>query len=290
MAEETEKTTEELETETTETEEKTAEDSRESVIDKIKEKVSSFFSGDKEEEAETVEVPPDFAKAVKELGWSDEDLADFTKDYTVEELEEMIPALLGEDTDEGSDETSEKEEEKTKEGKEQKAEKKQVEKSQEDERIQKLLDRIEALEKAQGKSKEDDKQRELVNLVSKASQTFDEASKEFEVFGKTEDLPKFPDGRVIPTSPQMKARSKVWDMAYRLQSTGLDFDNAMSTALNAFKGENLAKDIHRKVVKELKDKEKRLGGKRTSHESSTNVATGADVIRQVARKHGRDIL
>ena len=289
MSDEVKETVEDvnLETENTEQEEET--ESKESVVEKIKDKISSFFGGGAEEEEE-VELPIGFAEATHELGWDDDEIIEFAKDYSLEELEEMIPFLIGEDSEE-SDETSEQDKDtKDKEVPEKKTDKKKDEDSQEDERIQKLLDRIEALEKAQGKSKEAEKEQETVNLVNRASQMFDEASEELEVFGKTEDLPKFPDGSIIPSSPQMKARSQVWETAWLLKEAGMDFDKAMSISLNSYKGENLKKEIHKKVIKDLKNKEKRLGGKRTSHETVTESLSGPDVIRQVARKHGKEIL
>jgi len=39
----------------------------------------------------------------------------------------------------------------------------------------------------------------------------------------------------------------------------------------------------------LKDKEKRLSGKHTSHESASVIKYGPDVIREVARRAGREI-
>jgi hypothetical protein len=194
----------------------------------------------------------------------------------------MIPSLVVDNSSEEEDNSTKGEETNTPEKDE-----KKVEDSQEDERIQKLLDRIDALEKAQGAVEEQTKAQEHKNLVQKASQMFDEASKEFEVFGKTDELPTFPDGRLVPNSPQLKARSEVWKYASVLHKSGVDFDEAMSVSMNAFKGKNLATDVKRSVIKDLKKNESRLSGKRTSHESQ-NVATyGPDVIKQVMAKHGR---
>lgn len=280
MSEEIQETVENKETEETEVKEP---ESKESIIEKIGKKISNFVNGEETEEVAEVKIPEDFSKAALELGWKNDEISEFAKDYTEEELLEMIPALIGEDSEE-SEESSNTKEETPKEPKE-----KRVEDSQEDERIQKLLDRIEALEKAQEADLEDGEKQELANMVKRASKIFDGASEEFEVFGKTEDLPKFPGGQVIPTSPQMKARSEVWDMAYRLESTGLDFENAMSVAMNAFKGKNLAKDVQRKLIKDLKNNETKLGGKRTSHTSGKVAKTGIEVIEEVARRHGVEI-
>ena len=255
-------------------------ESKESVISKIGGMVKNFVSGDSEvDETKGKIIPEEFTEAATKAGWTEDDITEFTSDYTDEELKEMIPSLIVEDSKElenPADKIPEKVE-------------KKVEDSQEDEKTQKLLERIEALEKTQGKSQEETEQQKLKGLVHQASQMFDETSKEFEVFGKTEELPTFPDGRIVSTSPQMKARNEVWDLAFTLHKSGMDFDSAMSVSLNAYKGKNLAKDVKRSIIKDLKQHEKKLSGKHTSHESTSTVEYGPDVIREVARRAGRDI-
>lgn len=274
------------EEEVLEEEKKEEPESKESVLKRIKDKIVAYTTGKEkeEEDTQTVTVPEDFSKAAAVLGWSETDVQDFAKDYTEAELKEMIPALLGEDS-EKSETSSGTEKETSKETKV-----KKEEDSQEDERIKKLLDRIEALEKAQGESQEERQEQEIVDSARRASRVFDDTSKDFEVFGKTDELPKFPDGRLIPTSPQMKARNEVWNLAMQLNGKGMDFDNALSVSLNAYKGKNLSQVVKRNVIKDLKKNEQRLSGKRTSHESQAQITNGADIIRAVARKHGRDIV
>lgn len=260
-------------------------ETKESVLSKIASKVKNFVSGDTEEE-EVREVPADFKEAGNKLGWSDEDIDKFASNYTDEELKEMIPSLVVDNSSEEEDDSTKGDETNTPEKDETKDED-----SQDDEKIQKLLkpylDRIDALEKAQGVVDKQNKEQERKNLVQKASQMFDEASKEFEVFGKTDELPTFPDGRLVPNSPQLKARSEVWKYAGVLHKAGVDFDEAMSVSMNAFKGKNLATDVKRSIIKDLKKNESRLSGKRTSHESSNAATYGPDVIKQVMAKHGR---
>jgi len=274
-----EETTDEVIEESEDTTEET-EENKPSILDVIKNKIKSFTNKDEETEEVATVVPDDFSKAALNKGWSGEDVKEFAKDYTEAELVEMIPALLSEDTDDGSDETSDMFEETE-------TEETEEEDSQEDEKTKKLLERIEALEKAQGKSQEEDEKQELIGFIRTASQAFDEASKEFEVFGKTEDLPKFPDGRLIHTSPQLKARNEVFDLANQLRATGMGSDDALSVSLNAYKGKNLKKDVKRNLIKDLKGKEKRLSGKRTSHESGTKEMTGPEVIKAILNKNNK---
>jgi hypothetical protein len=260
---------------------------KEEVVKEISKKILDFKESNSGTTVdEEIEIPQAFFDAASKQGWTDDEIMDFvgteTRNHTDEELIEMIPMLIGDET-----ETPVKPSDKvavpvTKETK--------VDNSQDDEKTKKLLDRIEALEKAQGKSQEDTEAKKLNGLVHQASQTFDDVSKEFEIFGKTEDLPKFPDGRIVTTSPQMKARNEVWNLAYSLHGTGMAFDKAMETSLNAYKGKNLSKDVKRSIIKDLRKSEKRLSGKHTSHESTNTLTSGAEVIREVARRAGREIL
>jgi hypothetical protein len=273
--------------ETKETEENlqevTDEEAKKSAIGKIGDMVKNFVSGKGDEtvDEEGADIPDEFTTAASKAGWTDEDIVEFTSDYTDEQLIEMIPSLT----------TDSVETEKTEEKSEEKSEKTEVkvENSQEDEKTKKLLERIEALEKAQGKSQEEIEQQELAGRIHRANQMFDEKSKEFDVFGKTGEMPKFPGGKIIPTSPQMKARQEVWDVAALLHKSGMDFDKAMSVSLNAYKGKNLSKDVKRSIIKDLKKNEKKLSGKHTSHESANVAEYGPDVIREIARRAGRDI-
>ena len=256
------------------------EEAKKSTISKIGDMVKNFVSGSTETEEEGADIPDEFTEVASKAGWTNEDIVKFTADYSDEELLEMIPSLT---TDSVKTEKPEEKSEVVK-----KAEVK-VEDSQEDEKTKKLLGRIEALEKVQGKSQEETEKQELAGRVHRAHQIFDEASKEFEVFGKTDKLPKFPGGQIIPTSPQIKARNEVWDLAVILCESGMGFDNAMSVSLDAYKGKNLVKDVKRSIIKDLKKNEKKLSGKHTSHESANVAEYGPDVIREVARRAGRDI-
>lgn len=254
-------------------------------------KIGNMIRGHKEEQqAEPeIELPSKFLEAVKGLNWSEEDIKEFVLSdgepvYSTEDLIEMIPFLIGENSEE-SEEASNKGEEvpETKE--------KKGEDSQEDEKVKELMARIAALEKAQGKSEEEQVAKHTADLVHRASQFFDKKSEEFEIFGKTQTLPKFPDGRVVPNSPQVKARQEVWDLACRLNSTGIDWDESLELSFSSYKGKNLANDVKRNYIKDLKKNEQRLTGKPIRHEASSNVVErGADVVREVARKHGREIL
>jgi len=298
---ETEQTTEQVEetqtVETTETEtEKTEETQETQETQETKEESGGSFVGrikaaakaklglgtDKIEEVGE-EISEEFTEAARKMNWSDEDTVKFAADYTNEQLKEMIPSLLGEDAAK-ADETSDKAGETESETTETKAEN-----SQEGEALKAALDRIAVLEEKQGISETESKETEKANFNQRASDLFDDASKEFEVFGKTSDLPKFPhNGEIIPTSPQMKARLEVFGMAQQLKEAGMPGDKALEFSLNAYKGANLAVETKRNTIKELKKREQTLGGKRVSHKATEAAnLTGPEVIAEVKRRHGK---
>lgn len=275
------------ETKETETKEETKEKPKETIIEKIGSMVQhakEVLSGNSD--ADMTDVPDEFTKVARALNWSDEDTKKFTEDYTNEQLLEMIPSLTGADT--AKVDENAKTSDTTKSDSE-----KKVEDSQEDEGRQELLDRITELEKAQGIRDERSEKEKFEGFANKASDLFDKASEEFEVFGKTDSLPAFPDGQIIPTSPQMKARVEVWDVANQLKQAGMSDDQALEISLNAYKGQHLAVETKRNVIKELKKNEQRLGGKRTSHETVVGgdgkELSGPEVIKEVARRHGMEM-
>jgi len=273
---------------------KEPEESGGSFISRIRAKFTGEHT-DKEESGE--EIPNEFTEAARQMNVSDEDTehfaAGFQKNekgewvdvgadpFTNEQLLEMIPSLTGadaakaEETAETAEKTSEAAEEK-------------VEDSQDGEALKAALDRIAALEEKQGISETESKETEKANFDQRASDLFDEASKDFEVFGKTEDLPKFPDGRLIPTSPQMQARLEVYGMAQQLKEAGMSGADALKFSMNAYKGANLEVETQRNVIKGLKKREQTLGGKRVSHKATEAAdLTGPETIAAVRREHGK---
>ncbi|MCP5019651.1 MAG: hypothetical protein GY938_30860 [Ketobacter sp.] len=293
---ETEQTQEVQETEEVKTEETQTEQTEEPTTEKTKEeeeetgagliaRVKAKVFGDRAE-AKTeqgAEIPDEFTEAARKLNWSDEATTKFAANYSNDQLKEMIPELLGEDTAK-ADDTSDKAGEEAK----PEAEEEKGEDSQEDERLTEALDRIAELEKDRDSRNETSKEEEQDSFVGKACDAFDKASEEFEVFGKTEDLPRFPDGRLIKTSPQMQARNEVFSNAQVLKEAGMPGDKALEFSLNAYKGANLATETKRSVIKGLKDREQTLGGKRIGHRATEAVELNPEeTIEAIRRRHGK---
>jgi hypothetical protein len=163
-----------------------------------------------------------------------------------------------------------------------------------------LLERDAALQKAlselQGAVKivqQDKSQQELVTKAGVASDFFDETAKSLSVFGNTKDLKTFPDGRLISTTKEMQARNEVWKVAIKFEEMGLPFKQALGEALSWYKGKYAEKDIHAKVLRDLKKNESRLSPKRTETKTSKTFTNSIDekteVVLDAARRAGLSV-
>jgi hypothetical protein len=260
-------------------------------IQKMLDRVTPGKSPEKEEEEEVKEegelISQKFISAASELGWDDETIQDFAKDYTDEELDEMIPYLAVEEPqpEKAPVKADEKVLQEEKPNKEESEELKAVK--------QKLAD----LEEKFGAVEKEKAAKEQVDLERRVDDIFDRAGEKFKVFGITEELPTFPagprKGQVIPTSPEFKARMDVFAVAAKLISAGSDIDDAMGTALDWYKGKNLEKDVKRSLVKDLKRSEKKLSAKRMGKEAvkvfEDEDERKANVVREAARKKGIEL-
>lgn len=275
---------------------KETEETRESLISKIKNIIrrkpddgagdTNDSAGDDAGKSGGADIPQEFTDAALADGWTAEQITEWASDYTDDELRTYAKDLKPASEDSDKSEQLSKKEVDT-----QVTEKKDDDKSsdEKDAVIAKLTERLDKLEKGQQENIEQDAQAKLESQISRASKQMDDLSKEFEIFGTAETLPRFPDGRVIPSSPQAKARREVVGLALKLHmEAGESFDNALDISLNAYKGKNLAKDVKRNLVKSLKKNEKRLSAKRSSHESVKTASSGVEVIQEVKRKHGID--
>lgn len=252
------------------------------IIDKVFKGKSVVEEEEPEEEGGLISEK--FITAASELGWDDETIKEFAADYSDEELDEMIPFL--------DVEKSQQEEVLVKEDEKKPQEKKSD--KEESEELKAMRQELADLKKEFGAVKEDKAAKEQVDLANRVNNIFDKASEKFEVFGKTEELPKFPagsrKGEFIPTSPAYKARIDVFGVAAKLISGGSSVDEAMKDALDWYKGKNLEKDVKRNLVKDLKSKEKRLSAKRMGKEAvkvyKDEDEEKSEVVLEAYRKAG----
>lgn len=253
-------------TKDTDTSAEVTKEHKESIIDRVLKKVGIGKDKDEDEVVESEDklnntlIDESFVDAALKNGWTEDQITNFASDYTDEELEEMIPSLLA--SDEEPDRDSEDKQVSTK----PQDDPQDVGKKEDNEEIQALRDELKSLKESLGKDDEARRLEAFVDIERQANEVFDEAAKDFEIFGQTKDLPRFPNGKLISTSPQFKARSQVYDVAVAFMKSGFQPKQAMGEALKWFKGNSLEKDVHNKVVKDLKRQEKKLSAKRQTKE------------------------
>ena len=258
------------------------EDDGEVIVQDIMDKV---LGTEKEKEEEGADIPNAFTEACLAEGWTEDEIKEFAQDLDDKDL---LAELIEEEK---------KEEPAKQEAKEEKS--KPAEKSGDkptNEEIAKLTEKydkeIETLKEQFSEANKEKSVKEEEAMAQTVNQVFDEASKSFEIFGKTEELLKYPagpkKGQFVPTSPAMKARQSVWDKASLLIKGGIPVKDAMEIGLTWYKGENLEKDVERNVIKGLKNHEKKLSakrvGKRTIRTFEDEEERKAEVVLDARRK------
>lgn len=238
------------------------------------------------------DIPDAFSDAAETAGMSASDIVAFADEHTDEQLIEMIPTLeaaLKEPEDNDNKDTKQDDTNKDDDNKDISPE---------------LIGKIsKQLEEKFGASLQEIKefkahQEEQSNnqMIDTASKLLDEASKEFPIFGKEDELPRFPSGRLegqlIPTSPEMRARLEVLRFADAFMGKEANIDNAMANALATYKGLHLEKESQRKAIRDLKNQETNLSGARVGKETKKKYADTreeiVDDIRQLQRDAGID--
>jgi len=231
-------------------------------------------------------------------GMSAEDIIEKANKHTDEQLLEMIPQLEAAlENDDGKDgEKVTKQDDKTGEDDGNKDIDPELIKSVTEKISKQLEEKFGATLEEIDKFKAEQEKQSIKQTVDRASEIFDSASKEFPVFGKTEELPKFTSGRLkgqfIQSSPEMKARLEVLRYAQPFIAEGANIDNAMKYALATYKGLNLEKESQRKVIRDLKKHETKLSGARVGRETKKKFVDTReeiiDEIRQMQRAAGVD--
>jgi len=279
-------------------------DTQKIILDDDDSDVSTDDNNDTQDSAVIAElaghdIPDAFSDAAEAAGMSPSDIVAFADKHTDEQLIEMIPTLEaalkesdGNGDDKQNDNKATKQDDKT--------DKDDGNKDIDPELLESISEKIsKQLEEKFGTTlKEIDKfkahQEEQLaqQMANQASKLLDAASKEFPIFGKTDELPRFPSGRLagqlIPTSPAMKARLEVLGYADAFMSKGANIDDAMANALATYKGLHLEKESQRKAIRDLKNHEINLSGARTGKETKKKYADSRSEIIDDIRKMQRD--
>lgn len=259
------------------------------VVSKIKREV--LGEPDPKEKEEGNDIPDAFTNACLEQGWSEDEIKEFAADLDDAALLELIPELLG----------KEEKQEKLEPGKGQAKQEVKAEaaddtakKEATNEELAAIKKELAAIKESIGEADKARNARDDEAMIQTVNQVFDEASKKFEIFGKTEELLKYPagpkKGQLVPTSPAMAARTEVWAKAAPFIQSGIPVKDAMDIALTWYKGANLEKDVQRKYIKDMKKHEKKLSAKRFGKETvkvyENEEERQAEVVRDAARKAG----
>ena len=258
------------------------------VVAKIKREVLGQPDPDVKNE-DGIDIPDAFTNACLKQGWSEEEIKEFASDLDDAALLSLIPEINMEEQDDSEpDKGQAKQEVKPK------LPEKPVKDDPTNEELAIVKKELAEIKAEISKTKDERTANENVVIMQTTNQAFDEASKDFKIFGKTEELLKYPagplKGQLVSTSPAMIARSEVWDKAVPFIQNGIPVKDAMDIALTWYKGKNLEKDVQRNMIKDLRKHETKLSAKRSDKETvkvyEDEEERQADVVREAARKAG----
>jgi len=151
-----------------------------------------------------------------------------------------------------------------------------------------LVDRVNALRGQVDGQTEANRAAQAQKEHQEANEVFDELTETFEVFGKTDELPKLPDGRYDVNSPAVKARSEVYDVALAFKNSGMGWSRSLKEATRWYKGEHVEKSLQRKIIKDLNARKKKFSprptDKKTKQIFKSREDEGVDLIRKAYKK------
>lgn len=248
------------------------------------------------EELAGTEIPEAFSSVAEELGMTPTEIVAIADTHTDEQLLEMAAFLkesAGVDADDAEEDEAVDEKPESKETDEEKTETQELI----DQAVAKIKEELGVGLEEINEFKSQQAAQQDERMLETANRKFDEAAKEFPIFGDTEKLPRFTTGRLkgqfIPTSPAFKARMEVIKYADAFMSTGNSVEEAMDLALNTYKGKNLRTEMERNLIKDLKQHERSLSGVRTGKETKRKYADSReeilDDIRALQRKAGVEV-
>lgn len=267
------------------------EESGAEVVEKIqKEVLGESTSKEGDTEKKDVDIPDAFTNACLEQGWTEEEIKDFASDLDDAALLSLIPELL----DKGEQKGLELDKGQAKQEVKAEAADKAAKPEPTNEELAIVKKELAEIKEQIKGAKEDKNAREQEATIQTVNQVFDEASKDFKIFGKTDELLKYPagpkKGQLVSTSPAMVARGEVWDKAVPFIRSGIPAKAAMDIALTWYKGAYLEKDVQRNMIRDLKKHEKKLSAKRSGKETvktyEDEEERQAEVVREAARKLG----
>jgi hypothetical protein len=264
------------------------------IVKKLMRDAGIAVEGGTEEAAEKdgskLDIPDEFTDVAIAQGWTEKEIIDFADGIDNEMLLALIPQMV-EDFDEPEVKSDTQKNLEAGSSKKEPPEKTAEPANAE---VAALKKDIAELKEQLKKDKEEKDAQEDAAILDAINQKFDEVGKEFKIFGKTDEILKYPagprKGQYVSTSPEMKARNEVFAKAYPFIQAGLSVEEAMDIALTWYKGKNLEQEVHRKVIKDLKGRESKLSAKRSGKETvkvyEDEEERKAAVVREAAKRAG----
>jgi len=139
--------------------------------------------------------------------------------------------------------------------------------------LNKTIDELNALRGNVSGVEQTNKQNQAIKDFEEANAVFDKLSETFEVFGKTETLPKLADGSFDMKSPAVKARADLFRVAHIFRSGGDSWQDSLKNAVRWYKGENAEKSLERKIVKKINSRRKKFSPRPTSKRTKQKVGS-----------------
>lgn len=285
-------------------------ESRQGVLNKI----AGIFKKDKEEvqeeqeetqkeqevEASTQEpaeqyeeIDPFFVEQARQYGWSDEKTKKYSEDHSEIDIVSMADKMFqtnqrnsqtlpDEEKEEVTDplDTLEVEDEKVA-----SILKKVVEPLSK--RIEEQSAELQTLREGVSEEQKSREEKEVLRNIKDANQIFDDAG----LFGKTDQLPRYPDGNFVSEDPAVKKRQEVWNVATMFYSQGGSFKEAMNNAVRWYKGSGVKKELEKEVLTKLEKQQDSVFPKRTTQKMTKTYVSEeerkADIVQSAIDKHQR---
>jgi len=276
-------------------------DEEDETFDSDDESSDKDASESEDEERLTIEgVDPKLIAAGRELGWSDDKIL-----AIVETDESVLTDLADLQASRKKDESDGKDEQEgaesavlTDEQKVSLREKMGDEvadiliKQQED--LRSVSEELADVRKFRASSEEDAARAVSMRKLETANEIFDRAFDTFPEIGKTDELPRTPDGSIRTMSNECKVRSEIYSVAEMFfQTNGGSFESAMDEALSWYGGRDGKKSVVRTVVKDLNRRKRKFSPKPTKKKTKlvfkdANQKAGY-IVKQAKRKAGFDV-
>jgi len=259
--------------------------------------------GTSEEKPVETKISEDFVEAARRANWTDNQIIEFSEGYTNVELDAMINDLGGSSEPAKSDLVDKDQDKKVADAlnisEETLTELKETNPVLVEKVLQPLItknknleENLNTLKTGLGVVQKDKVHNEAVTRENAANKVFDKVAEQFPVFGKTKELARFPDGRIVPQGLAFEARNEVWQAAIKLfrgsNSKTYAFSNALDEAMDMYKGRHLKDDIEQDVVKRIKKKQENLTPKKSRKNVVKTYASEDEKKAAIVRKAAED--